>query len=40
MNSPEDIWYGKHVNTNINTRDARLEILGQIRKAQSDCKGE
>ena len=38
MNSPEEIWYVKHVNMNINARYAILNIRDQIRKAQSDCK--
>ena len=37
-NDLEGVWYGKHVHPDINARDARFKIRGQIRKAQSEWK--
>ena len=39
MNYPQDIWYEKYVNPNINARDDRLNIWDQIGQLQIDCKG-
>ena len=39
MNDLEDIRDRKHVDTDINARDARLKICDQIWKLQSEWKG-
>ena len=40
MNSFKDIRYGKHMHSNINRTDVRLIIHDQIRKVESEWKGE
>ena len=40
MNCLEEIWDGKHVDTDINVRDARLKICDQICISQSEWKGD
>ena len=38
-NAIEDIWNGKNLHTDINTRYARLKIRDRIKQAQSELEG-
>ena len=37
-NAPKDIWGGRQIYPEFNTRDATLKIHDRIRQTQNECK--